>query len=148
MRLSTKIRYGIRLMIDLAQHQGQGWVLLKDIARRQGISQKYLWQVVSPLKAGKLVISGRGAKGGYSLAKPAESISINEITKIMDDQFTPVACLENSKGCRRSGKCAAQDLWEELGRKIEDFLDSISLQEMALRQARKQGVSLESMYFI
>lgn len=135
-------------MIDLAQHQGQGWVLLKDIARRQGISQKYLWQVVSPLKTGKLVVSGRGAKGGYTLAKPAESISINEIIKILDDQCSPVACLENPKVCKRSGKCASQDLWGELGKKIEEFFESVSLQEMAVRQAKKQGVSLDPMYFI
>ncbi|HVN67646.1 MAG TPA: Rrf2 family transcriptional regulator, partial [Candidatus Sulfotelmatobacter sp.] len=69
MKLSTKVRYGVRLMIDLAAQDGRGLVLLKDIARRQNISQKYLWQVIDALKSAKLVISGRGAKGGYMLAK-------------------------------------------------------------------------------
>src|SRR3989339_1081571 len=147
MRLSTKVRYGLRLMIDLALHDGKGLILLNDIAKRQRISSKYLWQVISPLKTAKLVISGRGAKGGYRLARSAETITMKDIVTRLDDEFQPVALLENPKTCKRSGGCAAQELWCELGNKIAGFLESISLQEMAIRQLRKQGGELDSMYF-
>ena len=148
MRLSTKVRYGVRLMIDLAAHYGKGLILLKDIARRQDISRKYLWQVVDALKSAKLVVSGRGAKGGYRLAKPPEKISLKQIAAVMGESLLPVACLEEAGACRRSGKCAAQDVWCELGNKMNAFLDAITLQEMVARQVKKTGQSADQMYFI
>jgi Rrf2 family protein len=135
-------------MIDLAQHQGQGFILLKDIARRQNISRKYLWQIIDALKAAKLVVSGRGAKGGYMLAQAPAKISIRQIMNVLGETFQPVVCLALAGTCRRSGKCAAQDLWQELGKKMTDFVEAVSLQEMARRQASKQGSVLASMYHI
>jgi len=135
-------------MVDLAANYGKGLILLKDIARRQGISRKYLWQVVDALKSANLVVSGRGVKGGYRLAKAPEKISIRQIAAVMGDSLIPVACLEEAGSCRRSGKCAAQDVWCELGNKMNAFLDAISLQEMVLRQAKKQGSVTDSMYYI
>jgi Rrf2 family protein len=148
MRLSTKVRYGVRLMIDLAAHYSQGLILLKDIARRQNISRKYLWQVIDALKSAKLVVSGRGVKGGYRLAKSPDKISLRQIASVMGESLRPVACLEEPGSCRRSEKCAAQDVWCELGNKMNDFLEAITLQEMVLRQAKKQGSVTDSMYYI
>ncbi|MCU0641241.1 MAG: Rrf2 family transcriptional regulator [Candidatus Margulisbacteria bacterium] len=135
-------------MIDLAAHNGKGLILLKDIARRQNISRKYLWQVADALKAAKLVVSGRGVKGGYKLAKSPDKINLRQIAAAMGEQLLPVACLEEAGSCRRSGQCAAQDVWRELGNKMNGFLDSLSLQEMVLRQAKKQRSVTDSMYYI
>jgi Rrf2 family protein len=148
MRLSTKVRYGVRLMIDLAAHYGKGLILLKDISRRQNISRKYLWQIVDALKSAKLVISGRGVRGGYMLAQPPEKISLRQIAAVMGESLLPVACLEAAGSCRRSGKCAAQDVWRELGTKMNAFLDSLTLQEMVARQVKKTGQIADQMYFI
>jgi len=135
-------------MIDLALNQKKGYVNLKDIAKRQGISAKYLWQIITHLKSAKLVISSRGAKGGYLLAKAPDKIKIKEIITVLGDSLSPVACLENPKSCRRSNCCAAKDLWQELADKMEDFLGSITLQELAIKQGKKQGQLSGSMYYI
>jgi len=148
MKLSTKGRYGVRLMIDLATNYGKGFTFLKEISKRQSISEKYLWQVISPLKSAGLVISGRGAKGGYMLSKNPKSITIKDIIEVLEGSFAPVFCVDNPENCKRSKDCATKDLWSELNKRISKFLESISLQDMALRQSKKQGSYNDSMYYI
>lgn len=95
MKLSTKGRFGVRLMIDLALHSGRGPLLLKDIARRQGISEKYLWNLINPLKTVEHVRSIRGAHGGYRLAKQPAEISLKDIMRVLEGCLCLVDCVEN-----------------------------------------------------
>ena len=94
MKLSTKGRYGVRLMFDLALHYGEGTVSLKDVAKRQGISEKYLWHLIPPLKNAGLINSTRGSQGGYVLAKPPHLISLKEILLVLEGSMCLVDCTE------------------------------------------------------
>ena len=102
MKLSTRGRYGVRLMLDLALHYGEGPIFLKDIAERQGISEKYLWQLINPLKTTGLINSQRGAHGGYVLGKAPERISLKEILQILEGSLCLVDCVDNPSFCERS----------------------------------------------
>jgi len=147
MKLSTRGRYGIRALLELAFHQEAGQVLLKDIARSQQISLSYLEHLITPLVAGGLVRSTRGAKGGVSLAKPPEEIKLSEIFQILEGSTAPVECVSNPEVCSRSDLCASRDVWGELKKAIDEVLESTTLQDLVERQRRKersQGV----MYYI
>jgi len=138
MKLSTKGRYGARLMLDLAIHYGKGPVFLKDIAERQEISEKYLGHLISPLKAAGFVASTRGAHGGYFLSKVPSEITMEEIIKVTEGDLAIVGCVDTPKTCHRISLCVTRDIWKELSDKITNVLQSVTLQDMVDRYNKKQ----------
>ena len=147
MKLSTRGRYGTRALLDIALNQGEGPVLLKDIAQRQQISVAYLEHLITPLIAGGLVRSTRGAKGGVSLTKPPEEIRLSEVIQLLEGSIAPVECVNNPEICLRSESCVTRDIWGELKKAIDSILQSTTLQDLVERQKRKQQPE-EVMYHI
>ena len=137
MKLSTKGRYGIRLMVDLALHHGEGQILLKDIAERQEISEKYLWQLIPPLKNAGLISSIRGAHGGYMLTKPPAQITLKDIVIAVEGSMCLVDCVDNPSVCSRADTCASRDVWCEISEKILQALEAITLEKLVEQQQRK-----------
>ena len=137
MKLSTKGRYGARLMLDLALHYEEGLILLKDIAKRQEISEKYLWQLIPPLKNAGLINSTRGAHGGYMLAKPPAQITLKEIVVTLEGPMCLVECVDNPSVCSRADTCVSRDLWHEVSEKILQTLESVTLEYMVEKQKQK-----------
>jgi Rrf2 family protein len=137
MKLSTRGRYGVRLMLELALHYGEGPILLKDIAERQGISEKYLWQLINPLKTTGLVNSLRGARGGYMLGKAPEAISLKEILRILEGTLCLVDCVDNPALCERSLSCISRDIWGEASKNMQQTLEDTTLAAMVERQKEK-----------
>ena len=137
MKLSTRGRYGVRLMLDLALHYGEGPILLKDIAERQEISEKYLWQIINPLKTTGLVNSLRGAHGGYVLGKPPESISIKAILQVLEGPLCLVDCVDNPSLCERAPSCISRDIWGEASKNMQQTLEDTTLAAMVERQKEK-----------
>ncbi|MFH1578401.1 MAG: Rrf2 family transcriptional regulator [Candidatus Omnitrophota bacterium] len=138
MKLSTKGRYGARLMLDLALYYGQDPVFLKDIARRQEISEKYLSHLVAPLKAAGLINSTRGAHGGYSLARSPRDITLGEIIRAVEGGLSLVECVATPNVCQRVNFCVTRDIWQEMGDKMMRVLESNTLEDMVQRQKQKQ----------
>ncbi len=139
MKLSTKGRYGTQAMLDLALHHGEGRILLKDIARRQGISGNYLEHLMPPLKAAKLVNSSRGAHGGYTLAKPPDQVKLIDIIQALEGSLAPAECVITPRVCRRSRSCVTRDVWAEMKEAIDKVLKSTTLQDLVERQKEKEG---------
>jgi len=129
-RLSTRTRYGARLLFDLARHSEKGPIHIGDIAGRQGISVKYLEQIVRPLKEAKLVKSVRGAKGGHLLAKPAEEITLGQIVRLLESGCGLADCIEKPSECNMSGDCLFRVAWAEAASALFEKLDSISLAQL------------------
>lgn len=138
MRLSTRSRYGVRAMVDLALYYGQGNVLLKDIAKRQGISNKYLEHLLTSLKVAGLVKSIRGAHGGYLLAKPPAQIRLSQVIKVLEGSIAPVECVDDPKTCPRTELCVTRDVWREIKRAMDEILESISLKDLVEREKKKE----------
>ena len=134
MRLSTRARYGTRLMLELALNFDKGTIFLKDIAKREEISEKYLSHLVIPLRASGLISSSRGAHGGYRLAKYPSQITLNEIVKTLEGGISCVECVENPTVCPRVSKCATRGIWEKLDEKISDELSSVTLEDLVNSQ--------------
>ena len=141
MRLSTKGRYGARVMLELALNYGKGPVFLKDIAKNQEISEGYLEHILPPLKMAGLVNSSRGSRGGYALAKPSSQITLGQVVKAVEGDLAIVDCITEPKVCNRLKYCVTREIWQDLSQKITSMLDSISLQDLANRQLKKQGNS-------
>jgi len=138
MKLTTKGRYAVTAMLDLALHKQEGPVSLADIASRQEISLSYLEQLFSRLRQAKIVKSTRGPGGGYSLASPPEQVAIAAIVRAVNESVDATQC-GGQKNCHQHGRCLTHDLWEGLSEQIESFLSGISLQDLIDReQARKQ----------
>ena len=137
MKLSTRGRYGVRLMLDLALHYGEGPILLRDIAERQEISEKYLWQLINPLKTTGLVNSLRGAHGGYVLGKAPEAISIKAILQVLEGSLCLVDCVDNPALCERSLSCISRDIWGEASKNMQQTLEDTTLAAMVERQKDK-----------
>jgi Rrf2 family protein len=138
MKLSTRGRYGLRALLDLAVHQGEGMVLLKDIARRQEVSLPYLEHLITPLIAGGLVKSTRGARGGVLLLKLPSEIKLSEVVQLLEGSIGPVDCVNDPKLCHRSASCATRDIWIEMKRAMNQVLDSTTLQNLVERQRQKE----------
>ena len=134
MKLSTKGRYAARAMLDLALHFGQGPVLVKDISRRQEFSDRYLEQILTPLKAAGLVRVIRGARGGFILAKPPSEIRLIEIIQIVEGSTAPVDCVDDAQICSRSDFCVTREVWADIKEAIDTVLESITLQDLLERQ--------------
>ena len=134
MKISTKGRYALRLLIDLAMHTADGYVALKDIAERQGISKKYLEQIVPLLNKADLLRTNRGYQGGYSLAKEPSKYTVGEILRVTEGNLCPVACLQyEPNDCPRKSECVTLPVWEGLYKVITDYLDGITLQDIIER---------------
>jgi len=127
MKLSTRSRYGTRMMLDLAQHYDEGPIQMGDIARRQDISVKYLEQLIIPLKKVDFIKSVRGPKGGHMLARPPEEITIGEIVKVLEGGIDLSDCIGNPDECNRSSSCLTRGIWEEATKAMYDRLNSITL---------------------
>jgi len=146
-KLSTRGQYGTRALLELALHQGDGPVLLRNIAQKQQISLQYLERLISPLIAGGVVRSTRGAKGGVSLARAPEEIRLSEVVRLLEGSVAPVECVDNPEACNRSELCVTRDIWGELKQAIDDVLDSTTLKDLVERQKRKKQSEAE-MYYI
>jgi Rrf2 family protein len=147
MKLSTRGQYRTRALLDLALHGGKGPVPLRDIAQRQQISTMYLEHLVTPLIAGGIVRSTRGARGGVSLAKPPEEIRLSEVIQLLEGSIAPVECVSNPGICTRSKLCVTRDIWSELKQAIDGVLESTTLQDLVERQKSKEQPK-EVMYYI
>ncbi len=135
MKISTKGRYALRMMIDLAEHQGDGFVALKDTARRQSISKKYLEQIVPILNRSNFLHTNRGSQGGYRLARTPREYTVREILELTEGGLAPVACLDGDAGlCERSEFCATLPMWKGLQKVIADYLENITLQDLVEQQ--------------
>lgn len=138
MKISTRTRYGTRLMLELASRYGQGSVFLKEVARVEDISEKYLSQIVIPLKAAGLVNSYRGAHGGYVLSRPPEEITLRDIFEVLEGPFTLVPCIEDLSQCRRIAMCVTRNLWDALGKEMAVILGRVSLANLVQQIKEKQ----------
>ena len=147
MKLSTRGRYGTRALLELALHQQEGPILLKDIAQRQQISLLYLAHLITPLVAAGIVRSTRGARGGVWLAKPPQEIRLSEVIQLLEGSIAPVECVNDPKVCPRSDSCVTRDIWDELKKAMNGVLESTTLQDLVERQKRK-GTSEVVMYHI
>jgi len=127
MRLSTRSRYGTRMMQDLAEHYDKGPTRLGEIAKRQDISVKYLEQLIIPLKQGSLIRSIRGPKGGHLLARPPKEISIGQIVTALEGGTELTGCIGDPSECGRSGSCLTRCIWKDVSKAIYDQLHSITL---------------------
>ena len=134
MRLSTKGRYAVTAMMDLALREGRGPVTLAEISRCQGISLSYLEQLFARLRRRGLVVGMRGPGGGYRLSRPASDITVAEIIDAVDEQVDATLC-GGRENCRDGESCLTHELWMDLSRQIHDYLDSINLADFLTRPA-------------
>ena len=137
MRLTTKGRYAVTAMLDLALHYGEGPITLADIAQRQGISLSYLEQLFARLRKKSLVSSVRGPGGGYSLGRGAEHIFIAEVITAVDESVDTTRC-HGAHNCQNNERCLTHDLWQDLSDRIYEYLSDISLQELVNRKGVQQ----------
>ena len=131
MHVSTKGRYALRMMIDLAEHQNSGYIALKDIAERQGISKKYLEQIIPIVNRTDFLKTTRGSQGGYMLAKDPSKYTVGDILRLTEGSFAPVDCVDqNPADCERCHECVTLPIWRGLSKVINEYLDSITLQDI------------------
>ena len=131
MLISTKGRYALRVMIDLAEHQAEGFIPLKVIAERQEISEKYLESIIKLLVKARLLNGVRGKGGGYQLTKAPEQHTVGSILRLTEDSMAPVSCLESgADACPRAAECRTLSLWQGLDKVINDYLDNITLMDL------------------
>lgn len=135
MKISTKGRYALRMLVDLAEHRDAGFVSLKEIAERQEISRKYLEQIVQIFSKADVLRVGRGSQGGYMLAKPAAQYTVGEILRMTEGSLSPVDCVDQDPvGCPRSGVCPTLPVWRGLAKVVNEYLDGITLQDLVDQQ--------------
>ena len=138
MKISTKGRYALRMMLDLAEHQNDGYVALKDIAQRQNVSKKYLEQIVPILNKSDILRTNRGFQGGYRLAKSPDKYTVGEILRVTEGSLSPVACLDREPiECERSAECPTLPVWQGLYKVINEYLDSVTLQDILNQQKER-----------
>ena len=130
MRLSTRSRYGTRLMQDLAQHYDKSPVRIGEIAKRQDISVKYLEQLIIPLKQSHLIKSIRGTRGGHMLARSPDQITVGQIVRALEGAVDLVGCIENPGECERSGSCLTRSIWKDASNAMFEKLNSITLSKL------------------
>lgn len=141
MKISTRGRYALRLMLELALHYGEGtFITLKEVSSQQGISTKYLEQIISPLGKAGLVRSVRGAQGGYQLTRPPQDYTVGEILRLVEGSLAPVPCVENcAPACSRQDGCATLEVWKELKKAIDQVVDSFTLADLAKDYQQKNA---------
>jgi len=148
MKLSTRGRYGTRVLLDLALRDGKEMVPLKDIAQRQQISLLYLEHIIAPLIAAGMVRSTRGARGGVQLAKPPQDIRLSEVLGLLEGSIGPVDCVNDPAVCDRSEFCATRDVWIELKKAMDGVLESKTLMDLVEMQRNKKKTADMVMYDI
>ena len=130
MKISTRGRYGTRMMLDLAAHHDQGPTPLREIANRQDLSVKYLEQLIIPLKAAGYIRSVRGARGGYTLARKPDKINVGQIIKVLEGGLSLVDCVEDPKVCEREKNCPTRDIWLRMSERLMEELSSLTLRDV------------------
>ncbi len=132
MKISTRGRYGLKAMVDIAENCSEGCVSLKSIAERTNLSESYLEQLIASLKKAGLVKSTRGANGGYTLTKPPEDISVGDILRVVEGPLKLVECLSDKESCGMGdcSLCATRDVWARLSESVSEAADNISLSEL------------------
>lgn len=139
MKISTKGRYALRLMVDLAISEQTTPVSLKDVALRQGLSDKYLEQIVTPLARAGMVRSVRGAGGGYLLTRKPEDYTVGDILRPLEGDLAPVECATDAAYCERCGECVTLELWQEIHRAVSQVVDNTTLADLVDRARQKQN---------
>ncbi len=140
MKISTRGRYALRLLLDVARYQGDGFVTLREVSDRQDISRKYLEQIVPMLAQAGFLIGNRGKQGGYRLAKEPEDCSLKEILQITEGSLAPVACLEEgAEICKRRDICPTLPVWQGLERVIEEYLAGVTLKDLMAQEGGEKG---------
>lgn len=136
MLISTKGRYSLRVMVDLAEHQSDGYIPLKTIAERQDISEKYLESIIKLLVKGNILSGLRGKGGGYKLMKSPDRYTVGSILRLTEETLAPVSCLEpGAAACARMADCRTLPLWKELDRIISSYLDSVTIADLMRRSS-------------
>ena len=131
MLISTKGRYALRILVDMAEHQGEGMITLQEVAQRQDISEKYLESIVRELVKGGVVTGQRGKGGGYRLCRPPEKINVGEVLRCTEGSLAPVACLtEGAAPCARTAQCRTLDFWRGLDEVIRRYTDGYTVADM------------------
>lgn len=143
MKLSTRTRYGIRAILELAENYGKGPLQLKIIARQQEISVKYLEQLMAILKSSGIVRSIRGSKGGYILAKPPGQIKVSDCFNCLEGPVVTVECVDNTDCCVRAADCAARQVWAQVQHAVENVLQSITLQDLVNRAKSEKNLNYQ-----
>jgi len=146
MRLSTRTRYGTRLLFELAYNYGKGPVLLRDIARRQNISEKYLSKIIILLRSAGIVTSFRGAKGGYTLAKAPSEIRMREVVNVLEGDMAFLDCVKDASSCENMRRCPTRDFWCGMERAVNNYLESETLDTVVENYKRKTGEAGEVYY--
>lgn len=137
MKISTKGRYALRLMLDLAINYTGEYISIKNIAARQNISEKYLEQIITQLNRAGYVRSVRGAQGGYMLAKDPSEYTVGMILRLMEGSLAPVSCLENEDVCDRASRCVTLEVWEKIQEAVESVVDHITLADLVAKYQEK-----------
>ncbi|MDO4355860.1 MAG: Rrf2 family transcriptional regulator [Clostridia bacterium] len=136
MKISTKGRYALRMLLDTAENQQNGYVALKDIAQRQNISKKYLEQIALQLSQAGVLRAVRGHQGGYMLVKPPSEYTVGDILRVTEGSLAPVACLDQQPNyCERCGFCLTLPVWQGLDQVIAEYVDGITLQDILDRKS-------------
>lgn len=137
MLISTRGRYALRVMVDLAEHPSEGYIPLKEIAQRQEISEKYLEAIIKILVKAKLLSGVRGKGGGYKLTRMPEQYTIGAILRLTEGSLAPVACLEkDASPCARAANCLTLPLWQGLDKVTNEYLDSVTLADLLRRESQ------------
>ena len=140
MNITSKGRYALQVMIDLAQHREEGYISLKTVADRQGYSMKYLEMIVGSLKKAELLESTRGKEGGYKLCRSPEEYSVGEVLRSIEDNLAPVSCIKSgSVECHQAAACMTVPMWIELDAIITEYLDTVSIADLLSGEKWKKG---------
>lgn len=131
MKISTRGRYALRVMIDLAEHSGDGYTAMKSVAERQGVSLKYMEKIL-PLLVGAGLIEGvTGKRGGYRLTRAPQAYKVGDILRLTEGSLSPVACVDcNAEHCDKAAECRTRPMWSELSKQINNYLDSVTLEDL------------------
>ncbi len=138
MRLSTRARYGLRAMLEIAMSNGESPVMMRSISENQGISRKYLHAILTTLKSAGLVRSVRGVRGGYTLSRSPSRIQVSEVIRVLEGSLSVVDCVQENGLCARSETCVTRDVWLDVNRAIEGVLGNLTLEDLVQRQKRKE----------
>ena len=148
MKINTKVRYGIRTMIEIAMHWNGEGVFQKEISRRQEISFKYLDQIISLLKASGLILNKEGRGSGYKLSRDPERISVYDVYRAFENDLCIIDCLSPGSDCKRDQICPTKDFWHQFNVHMIDFMDSTTLSDLVKKQKELQQSEELNMFFI
>jgi len=139
MKVSSRFRYGLRLLVDLAMNYHKGYVLLKDIAECERISKKYLEQIVITLRAARMIGAVRGAKGGYFLTKSPDKIKLVDVYKILEGSFSPVDCLDMPEICALTKTCPTRKVWSDLAQSVEQTFGNKTIADLSKKKGQRRS---------